>query len=213
MGSFPGHLMSASFALLYGLWWLFQSFWLHLMKKGMRSTHYSMDSLQCKSHIPLFCCPRLPLEPLLKIALPLVGVFEEALLDIDERDGTLLFAPYSIYNETLRVGDTVPFNAHLAKFDHMTVFAMYTLSGIIDLLALCIHYPKHTPQIFLTLAFFVTSFMMYFHGNDDLRPLENVVHHLLFYCVSTTAVFSGLRLLSATNLLINTGFSLSKEPG
>ena len=123
------------------------------------------------------------------------------MFDIDE-DG-LHFKLYSVTHST-----DGEYRGHLAKLDHVTMYSMFALSGIIDLLALCIHYPKHTPQIFLTFAFFVTSFLMHWHSHEH-GTLASVVHTLFFYCTFVTTIFSGLRLLSSTNLLINTGFSLA----
>ena len=123
----------------------------------------------------------------------------------DYNKSGLHFKFYSIYLDT----EDGKFKSHLSKFDHVTMYSMFALSGIIDLLALFIRYPKHTPQIFLTLAFFVTSFLMHWHSHDNEANLASVVHLLFFYCTFISTIFSGLRLLSATNLLINTGFSLT----
>ena len=69
MGSLGGHGAAASLYLLYGLWWLVHSFWLHLTRRDGRGGAHSKESLQRKSYIPLFCCPRIPVDPLLKVLL------------------------------------------------------------------------------------------------------------------------------------------------
>ena len=179
--------------LMFGVIWLFHSFWLHLTTKysiNQGSTH-SKESLQRKSYIPLFCCPGIPLEPLLlKIVLPIVMIILDCInayhsIKRDKSDFWSLRAP-----------------------ERITIYGFFLLSGFIDLVSFYVKYPKLTPQIFTTIAFAFVSFLVYFDAGK-FKLLEQTGHLIFSYVVMATTLFSGLRLLSASNLWINAGFSLS----
>ena len=97
MGSIAGHVIPGIFFLLYGLKWSILAIWLHLsVNKNKKSRRASMsrrvscltekgwiaeEELQRRSWLPLCVCSNFPLEPILKIVLPSLGVFVEAFLD------------------------------------------------------------------------------------------------------------------------------------
>ena len=100
------------------------------------------------------------------------------------------------------------FVSNLAKLQHTTTHCCIFISGIVDILALYVRLPKQIPQIFLTATLFSIGFIMYFHPDRGRKPVDLLTHNLYAYSVVVSAIFSGLRMLSASNLWINTGFSL-----
>ena len=207
MGSLAGHVIPSAFLAIWGLSWLTLSFWLHLRvtKLGVRKTTHTAAVLQRRSYIPLFCgCTRFPVEPLLKILMACAGVFMETFFKsrYNGRSGYYVEV-WTLYNEE---GEFVH---NLAKLQHTTIHCCIIISGIIDVLALYVQLPKQTPQVFLTVVFLSTGFIMYFHPDSGRKPVDLLTHNLYAYSNVASAIFSGLRMLSASNLWINTGFSLS----
>ena len=84
MGSLAGHCIAGTFFLLYGLWWAFAAVWLDIKKSTSPATKAEKlrASLKNKSWMPLPCCPKIPLEPIFKIVLPLLAILPEAFFDI-----------------------------------------------------------------------------------------------------------------------------------
>lgn len=205
MGSFAGHIIPSVAFAVWGVAWLTQSFWLYLtIKYGTRRATHSDAVLQQKSHIPSFCgCPRFPVEPLIKIVLATLGVFMEMFF-MSTHDGRSyvfdVWRPRDEHGEFSRSG--------LPKLQHITIHSGFILSGFIDVLAVYVRLPKQIPKIFLTMALLSLSFIMYYHPRGRL-PLDLLAHNLYAYVAIATFIFSGLRMLSASDLWINTGFSLS----
>ena len=86
---------------------------------------------------------------------------------------------------------------------------MVLIKVINNIMTLCVRLPKPISQIFFTTYFLATGFIMYFHPDSGRKPVDLLTHNLYAYCNVVSAIFSGLRMLSASNLWINTGFSLS----
>lgn len=208
--------------VVYGVWWNFVCLWMHL-KEGTQdpqrrasssnrktgSLHFASSNnrkeyLRQRSWIPQPCCPCFPLEPALKIALGTLLVLSEALGDIiRDRSGHFHFnfEPYSIY------GDDGSFT-ELAKLQHITIYTVFVLSGIIDILSLFTKLPSRTSLMFLSIAFLAQAMLLNFHtiGTDDISVL---LHWLLTVTAYTSTFLSLLRLISTTNFSINIGFACS----
>lgn len=219
MGSLAGHVLPGSLFLVYGLWWLFLSLWSHL--SGVSSFYkqsktkregstpgvvsffeYKRDhSLSRRSWLPLpcTCTCRIPVEPIFKIVLSVIGVIAEAFFDVvpDEHGHSRLIATVYKPNDS---------DADFGKLHHITMYSAFALSGIIDIVSLFIKFPKHTSQIFLSLAFWTEGVLFYFHtGGRDALNVQ--IHFILTVIIFACGIFSLLRILQATNLLINVGLS------
>ena len=217
MASLAGHIIPGCFFLIYGVWWAIISFWTSLRlrsdtkkpskhKKSDGISVYRYDrSLSRKSWIPQPFCRRIPLEPILKILLPLMGVIVEEFFTYEgsANDGnqhltTIVYTPVKDGHFT-----------GLGKLQHITMYSVFLTSGIIDLLSLCVHLPRHTSQLFLTLAFLAEALLFYFHIDSEAGWLNTVVHWILAVIILICVVFATLRILQSTNLFINTGFAYS----
>ena len=219
MGSLAGHVLPGSLFLIYGFWWAVITFWTHLSSKGAQKSsktkregstssvasffEYRREhGLSRKSWLPQMFCPRVPLEPIIKIVLPLLGIFAEAFFDVVD-DGT---GPH-VKAKVVKVFE----DGHLAglgKVHHITMYAGFALSGIVDIFSQFIKVPRHTSQVFLSLAFWIEGLLFYFHthGRD---PLNTQIHWILTIVIFSCGIFTLLRMLQPTNLLINAGLASS----
>ena len=190
-----------------------KSYWIHFQeqhstkndmeletgKSQFVSTGRKNDPLAHLSWIPVPCCPKVPLEPLLKIILPGLGIFAEGFLNV--KHGKLLFQMYEV-----NFFDECGFFSGMGRLHHITLYLGFLVSGIVDLLSLYCNLPKSTSQLFLSLAVYNQVLLFYYHIHG--RNLFNItIHKLLAMCIVVTAVFVTLRMLNPRNLLINTGIA------
>ena len=161
------------------------------------STRRKNDPLAQQSWIPAPCCSRVPLEPIMKIVLPALGIFGEAFLNV--RDGKLVFQAFEVV-----FWNDCGFFSVMSRLYHITLYLGFMASGIVDLLSLYCKLPKSTSQLFLSIAFYNQALLFYYHVHG--RNMFNItVHKLLIICIVITAIFVTLRMLNPRNLLINAG--------
>ncbi|XP_011407688.1 PREDICTED: transmembrane protein 45B-like [Amphimedon queenslandica] len=212
-GTTDGHILSGFFFFIYGVWWSINSILVYLSGKHKlpikQEGIYKKENLRYKSYIPLPVLTKIPVEPILKVVLPFLGVLSEAFLVVkdDEHNRHIIFSPFSMYNSTSPDHELIK---NIAKVHHITLYSAFTLAGIVDLLSMKIEFPKHAAQIFLIFPFFTEFLIFYFHTKDGMRgSVELILHWFLSNISLGSAIFAGLRSLNASNFLINTGFSVS----
>lgn len=211
-----GHSVAATFYLVWGLWWMLASFWYDI-REGDRYkkddgdqvslmsylSHSKTDPLASKSWFPLPCLKRIPLEPILKMVLPGLGIFAESFLNVKHGGGGLKFARYTVEFDEKCAEYVV-----LSRLMHISLYSAFVISGIVDMLAHYTKLPQKTSPLFLCLALYIEShlFINHVHG----RLLFNVtVHHMINIFVISTAIFATLRILNPRNLLFNSGLAAS----
>ena len=204
MGSLAGHVLPGVIFLISGINWLILSIISHLKHntRQQKSKRESVSFLKCKhdhelSYIPLPCCPCIPAEPIIKIILPSVGIVAEFFFEIE--DGRLVATTYSAFREDGTFGGQ-------GKLHHITMYSAFLLSGVLDLVSLCVKLPKHTTQLFLSMAFWVEGILFYFHtgGRADFNVhMHFTLTVVIFFC----AVVSMLRMVQTTNFFINISFA------
>ena len=225
MGSFSGHVLPGSFFILYGVAWIILAMMTHLKSKAGSSQaskrnkrdhsmvngisffdHKRDIGLSRKSWLPLPCSPlsRVPLEPIIKVVLPLIGILIEAFLNIiKDHQGKphITGSVYHVYQSDGYLND-------LGKLQHITMYAAFVLSGIVDILTIFVKFPHQTSALFLTLAFLTEGILFYFH--TDGRDAINIqIHFILTLVIGVCVLFAFLRTMYATNLLINLGLGFS----
>ena len=214
MGSFAGHLLPGLSFLIYGLWWMFVSYWQHLANptrptakgktasSGVSYAEFKREAeLSRKSFIPQPFCSKVPIEPLCKVILCVVGIIGEGFFDVDPKTGHLYAVVYQIRNKS---GD---FN-NQSKIHHITMYLGFALSGIIDLVTIFIRVPRHASKLFFSVAFLLEGLLFWFHahGREDL---DLMLHTLLNYAIVACFSFAALRMWQPLNLFVNAGLSFS----
>lgn len=126
-----------------------------------------------------------PLEPLLKIILPLGGVIVE-----------LVNAHFKLYEDgTLR---------HVSGFSHCTMYTAFIISGVVDLIGYKVRLPRGTERAFLALAFAMEAFAFAFHIGH--RPDLNVrAHVLLCIAIIGCIAFMLLEFSNDSNVIYQIG--------
>lgn len=209
MGSLGGHVIPAIFFLVYGIWWSIATVWVYLSDKYNLKNKgvYDKGNLMRKSYIPVPYLPRWPIEPVLKIIFPAMGIIMEVFFaahwNKDHTHQRIVAGVWSMYK------DDGSF-AVLVKLHHITMHCCFIVSGIVDLCSLCINYPKRLTRLLLTLAFLVEFFVFYYHtqGDQDRSQVEVLLHELLLVSIGMCAVFTGLRLWRVKDELINGGLAI-----
>lgn len=197
---------------MFCAYWIYFTRWIN--SKSSRSNSNSQsgllkifardpyDPLSHKSWIPQPFWKRIPIEPIAKVVLPGLGVFVELVLNakFDEHGKSHLILWH--YRVTFKDGQFIDLN----RFYHMCLYSTFVLSGIVDLVSLCIKLPRVTSQLYLCFALYSESLLFSFHVHGR-NLFNNGVHQLLLIFVIATAFFSTLRMLNPSNLFINAGFA------
>ena len=196
-----GHTAASGIFVVLGLWWIISTFWMHFIS---RKKHNDFQvQAKFKSFVPLPCCPKLPLQPILLIVYALVGFFIQLFIAItknDDGNAEFVFRPWNIYKKN---GELI-----IEKVQHLTFCSAFLIYGAVDLSTLCIPYPKHTSQVAFAFAMLIEAFMFYYHDIGH-TILESIMHQLLSFSVFACALFAALRVHSSMNLLVNGLLALS----
>lgn len=211
MGSLAGHALPGSFFLLHGLIWAILSMWMQLTSKVSKKNKKEATTkssffeyrrehrLARKSWIPLPCCPRIPVEPIIKVVLPFIGILVEAFLDYFH--GKLGFFVYHITQSGGRLND-------MAKFHHIIMYGSFLVSGIVDIISLVVKLPRQASQIFFSLAFWV-EWMLFYSHSDSNNSLNVSFHFLLNLTILLCVIITALRIFYFSHFLINVGVAFS----
>ncbi|KAK3707686.1 hypothetical protein RRG08_050501 [Elysia crispata] len=169
MGSFWGHVDEGIFFILIALWWMVCAFKEYIIaeSKGM--------SMKPNIHYDVTICKPLPLEIIFKILFPIVGFLGELL------DGGIRFQ------------DSEGHFVKLVYQQHMTIYGIFIIHGITDLMA-WLKAPLFPMFNYVTalLAFLWYGVAFYYHANmHGKQPVEMIVHVLpifLMFLVSVAIV-------------------------
>ena len=215
--SLGGHVVPGVTLLLYGLWWALVAIWTDIKKRAKKNTANSAavffqnttekssdcdaveQSLRNKSWIPAPCCPRIPVEPVMKIVLIMLLLPIEAFMADD--NGHTYFKVYTFRNEEGTL-------TNLDNLFHLLLYSTIILSGVIDLLSLCIRLPNKTSNFFLFLAVLTAGLVFYFHIEGASRLMFHV-HILLVPVFGLAAILLLIRMYKdlASIFPINIGFA------
>ncbi|XP_020913722.1 transmembrane protein 45B-like [Exaiptasia diaphana] len=197
MGSFIGHAVPGIMFFLASIWWLIgalrRTFWYHKsFQRQPLLQRRQNNTTNLPQHRAVFSLNRgrtakIPFEPIAKIGLCVIGVLGELLY---EKQWVL------IHNGFV--------DKHLNNYAHASMYCMFGLSGVVDLL---MYYrvaplPTGVDHLFLALAFFVEGMLFYFHL--DGRPEISVRVHTFLYMTSFITCLILLAEMKATRALIHT---------
>ncbi|VDD82636.1 unnamed protein product [Mesocestoides corti] len=190
MGTFAGHALPGSFFLLFGIWSaIFQ------LKKYYRRRRYELGlsprpepAYKNQLTTPIRCCEggcccrgkEFPLDSLLKAVCCLIGIIGEVYTGF--KDGSF---------------------AHIGNAQHSTMYAMFMLSGILEMINFyrIIRLPKFSDYFFSFLAITTEAVLFAFHLHG--RTLADVyVHTILIYAVLCLIVVGVFEAIYPRSLLL-----------
>ena len=213
MATWDGHLLGGLFLIIQGLWWITLSIWFNLRslqksRSGERISplhHPKATQTTClKSWIPQPFYPSVPIEPIAKVITCSIGVFGETfitlLVEENGKPRRVHFQAFKIFNSS---GDFV----RVDKFQHVTMYSGFVLSGLIDLLVLFISLPRATSPLFFTVAFMSQGVLFWFHMGHTV--LNGAYHKLHLVVVISCIVFSGIRTHYINSVFINVALGCS----
>ena len=195
MGSFAGHAVPGSFFVLYGIWWIFISYWHYFYtrpssSRASKAKVKKENELNRRSTLPTPCCPKIPLESLGKIALSFCGILVETLLNW--RSG-VVFDPIKLNSDD-----------DFSRMQHTTMYSFFLLSGIVDMCIYCVRIPKNSTKLFLALAFFIEGILFYFHTRHR-DELNQQAHLVLILSIFGCTICAAARMYISDSLLLNAG--------
>ena len=213
MARWDAHLLGSLCFMLLGLWWITLSIWYHLQsetkvckteKKQHTSCMKCSRTMQTTSHRtgclkswipqPFYLC--IPLEPVLKIIFGSTGVIGESLLRlVMEPPRRLEWYPMSIFDER---GNFI----QVDKFQHVTMYSIFVISGVVDLLILFIKLPHATSPLYFATAFLCQGLIFQFHteGHGVLTPTYHKLQQLI---IISCTVLAYVRTYYSRSFLIN----------
>ena len=225
------HVIGGIFFTVYGLTWVFPSMWMHMKtntgshilklrksKNTYGTKYYNSESLPesnimnehlCQfSWLPMPCCPRLPLEPILKIVFSIIGIIAHLCFVLKTAPNGrqyvgLLSQPFHIWNAN------GSFDIYGIKRPyHATLYGAFLLSGTVDILAIFVNLPRQTSPLFLFIAFLIEGILFFFHPQEK-NAIDLQLHSVLTVIILACIVFSLVRVFYATNFVINLGLGCS----
>ena len=220
MARWDAHLLASLCFTLLGLWWITLSIWYRLQsetKVCKTEKKWHTSCMKCsktpltilshrtgclKSWIPQPFYPCIPIEPVLKITFGSAGVIGESLLRlVMEPPRRLEWHPMSIFDE---YGNFI----RMDKFQHLTMYSIFVISGVVDLLILFIKLPYATSPLCFATAFLCQGLIFQFHteGHGVLTPTYHKLQQLIIICCTVLAY---VRTHYSRDFLINVLFGCS----
>lgn len=148
-------------------------------RRGLLGSSGPEKATRFKSHAPAwFACPgktlsKIPVEPIVKILLAILGVLGELVLS---KAWTLIDKHGEFAAENL--------NNH----SHTAMYCFFGLSGVVDLLMWynIMSLPPKFDYLFLSTCFWIEGFLFYFHlhGHSDISVR---LHSILYIIIFVTA--------------------------
>lgn len=179
-GSWIGHVLPGSVFIVWGMWQMLNILVQYVAHQDANQVHLFRS--QPYYYLRVFN-RKLPVESVLKILAPFVGVSIELHL-FSKGHYRSLMCPH----DTAKYGW---FNAaNVNNWQHTTIYPAFLLSGMVDLVGMRIPLPPGTEFVFLSLGFVIEAIIMGTHTKHI--PLDQMVHQLFYV---TTAITSFLCLL------------------
>ena len=194
-GAFLGHIVPGLFFAVWGTWWLFALFDTYLNAMALsshRSSSTSTLQFTSKPWYRVFFGPlwlrRMPLEPMLKVILPFIGILGE--LWIGHESWRTLVAPDGKF-----VVDNIN------DWQHSAMYLAFCMSGVMDLVGFYSQLPETTEHAFLSLAFLIQGVLLVFHLKGP--AIEVMVHLILVLQIFATFVSMILEGFNPKSIIIS----------
>eukprot|EP00887_Chlorella_sp_A99_P002855 scaffold6.g2855.t1 len=183
-GAFLGHVVPGSFFVAWGAWWVLSVFGAFLRSRAHRQPFRSRTWYA----LPLgpSWLRRFPLEPLLKVVLPLIGVLGELWLGHDS------------YRNLYAV-DGKFYVDNINDWQHSLMYLCFIGSGIVDLVGQYLELPFGMEHSFLGLAFLGELLLLVFHLKGP--RIEILLHLILALIVGATVLGVMAEALAPSSLV------------
>lgn len=170
-GAFLGHIVPGTMFVILGLWWMF-SLYSEFLRCTLRRRPFASRTWY---YLPVGskAVRRLPLEPLLKMLLPFLGILGELWLghpswrNLKEPDGKFVVD-------------------NINDWQHSAMYLAFITSGTIDLLSTMTKLPYGTDRAFIGLAFLVQGILLVFHLKGP--SVEIILHLILVLIIFSTVI-------------------------
>ncbi|DBB05337.1 hypothetical protein WJX82_005298 [Trebouxia sp. C0006] len=179
-GAFKGHLLPGCFFLIWGTYWLISVFRLHLKSSEKKP-------FKSRAWYPFLWPKSVPIEPLLKIVFPFIGINGE------------LWAGHDHYRH-LYESDGRFTEHHIQDWQHSAMYLAFMLAGLVDMLAHYTQLPSGIDQGALAMAYVIEGLLFAFHLRGDQLDVE--IHTLLVITIFLTAIVILAEIQHKSNVLL-----------
>ncbi|KAL3147330.1 hypothetical protein ABBQ32_002814 [Trebouxia sp. C0010 RCD-2024] len=180
-GAFKGHLLPGCFFLIWGTYWLLSVFRLHFRSSEKKP-------FKSRAWYPFLWPKSVPIEPLLKVVFPFIGINGELWAGHDHYRH--LYEPDGHFTEH-----------HLQDWQHSAMYLAFLLAGLIDLMAYYTQLPAGIDQGALAMAYVIEGLLFSFHLRGDLLDVE--IHTLLVITIFLTAIVIFAEIQHNSNVLLS----------
>ena len=190
-----GNLLSGSMCIVASFWWFIGETLRNAHRnytdraKGEISTRAHKGSKMSAQPVWYACygarLSKVPIEPIVKVALGVLGVTAEIIVS--------KITTFGLSGENRELASN-----HLdTYYAHSVMYGFFGLSGVVDLMMWCnlLPLPPKFDYLVLSLAFWFEGFLFFFHlhGRDELNVR---LHTILYILVFVTAVVFLLAAIS-----------------
>lgn len=188
MGDFLGHAVPGAMFLLLSIWWFLGALLqtrnnlnTKTSRRGLlRPSSSSNARLKTQSRV-WYPCPgrylsKIPLEPIVKVALGITGVIGELFVD----------GSFTLIDKN---GDFIA--EHINNHSHTAMYCFFSLSGVVDLVLWCgkVSLPPRIDFVIMSACFWIEGFLFYFHlhGHSEISARLHTILYIVIFI--TAAVF------------------------
>jgi len=223
MGTLAGHLLPGSFFIAFAIWWSFVTN-LRYIKSTLNKQNSKGYRYRSTVTMPCICCPgrlkQLPIESMLKVIFPLVGLIGEVVTGLKFYDKLVVVnsginmvtqAPEHTHQHNhkrdIQPGQIMVRTWHFegSNAQHSTMYLAFILAGIVEILMHAkFELPKRIEYVFNIFALFVEFmlFKFHLHGRSDI---EILVHTLLLYAIGGCIISGVLECWKPNNVIFTYG--------
>lgn len=197
-GTLIGHVLPGVLFVVWGSWWAY-----NVCLRCAVMTHNKM-SFQSNAWYKFPTSSRVGsmIEPILKVALPLIALSMELYLDHLSEGFQYLYCPKGTKHEGEFAGDNVN------NWQHASSYPGVITSGVVDIISLSmVPLPRGVHRAFSALWIGIMSFLMFVHEKHEV--LDKMVHWLLAVAMFIAFFFQSLEIYAPSSPVVSLGKATS----